>query len=947
MNKKVQVYASIRKLKGIGVAGILAISFLGMAVLTSPRVFAEETALVATSSETSDSLSAAQTDLANAQEEVNLAQEKVEQLSNQAVQQEEIVSDTQADIEVTDQAIATTQEALAESKSKEESLSQEESELSQQISSAQDDVAQASQEVTDAQKVLETARQQSQKQTEEIENAQAEVNQAQEEITVSKAELDQAVSAANQANDKFEAAQEAQKKANDALLAAENNVSANKIVLTQAYMDALEKAYTDVKGVEVTTDTYNTIINKAAKETLLSEGKKLYQSNQFQADPSDDNTTLYDLNELPDEIIRDLSFYASELINSLNQQLGTVTTYVTPGSLAFADRVGDLYVEDNWTYNNAGHDVSAIKKAAAEFGLDSTGQYYENMFSSWTNIGPVKQMTLVQMKKEIYDSIKGFMFSGAIPGNDQQEWAHATGITNSGNMRVQSGVTNSYVGVDFNYLSDGSNRLHFLSVVDSPGYIVDPSKFNTTILTPASKTEKLQAAFEKAKQDLAAAENEVAQAQANLTEKETAYQASSKKLEEAKVKLDALKATSDQDVANAQTLLDKAQENLTVKENLLSDLKNQKAALDAKLQKQTSESKQLESELSRLQTVQAEQKQSEAIAKAVLENINNELVAAKTALQKAEENLSQKELALSNAQTAAKAKAEEEAAQAAAKAKAEEEAAQAAAKAKAEEEAAQAAAKAKEEEEAAQAAAKAKEEEEAAQAAAKAKAEEEAAQAAAKVKAEEEAAQAAAKAKAEEEAAQAAAKAKEEEEAAQAAAKAKEEEEAAQAAAKAKAEEEAAQAAAKAKAEKEAAQAAAQAAAKAKAEEESTQAKSEAKEEKEDEAKTEIEEQTKSEVQDEANFQGKSDLDVTKNDTVEQLNVKATSEQNPNVAVARSYGSDNTTAKHTLEKTSYNKQTEENQVELPETGDETSQTLLLSGLLMMTLAIFSFKKQKD
>lgn len=362
----------------------------------------------------------------------------------------------------------------------------------------------------------------------------------------------------------------------------------NTIVLSERYKEALEKVHNQA-------GTY-AIADEAAKQVLLEEGAKLTASNQYKANPADDKVTTYDFNNLPTEVVKELSLFASSVINTMNKQLGTPPTVVTTDSVEFAKKVVAGYKADKFNmWTESGHDGLAINKVADSYGLPvsapvgtkTQNQYYEN----WAGVNIKKdgvdnvigvqprQMTIGQLKETVYNSLKLFMFP--TKESSQQEWAHATGITGSGPFR-NSDTKVTYVGVDSAiYAEDDTRQLggvHFIGIADRYLRMNPKNTFNTTEIPQATSANvnDLKAAVETAK-----VANDAAQA--NLVKAQSALQSAQKALDLEKGRTNNLRSQLNQAGKNLET----AKQELASAKQVLSDLTATKKNLenaDSKLQ---------------------------------------------------------------------------------------------------------------------------------------------------------------------------------------------------------------------------------------------------------------------------------------------------------------------------------------------------------------------------
>ncbi|HEM3643113.1 TPA: SEC10/PgrA surface exclusion domain-containing protein, partial [Streptococcus suis] len=253
---------------------------------------------------------------------------------------------------------------------------------------------------------------------------------------------------------------------------------------------------------------YGKTYSKSAKDKLESLIADLRNQNTFKTNPND-SQELLDTNNLSEAVRTELSLFASDLINQIRQLVGTKPTVVTKGALQLADATTDGYVADNWSWNDVGHDIKAVKQAAETLGLKTGGQYYENMF---TVSRPQPKMTISQAKAMIYQGLLNFMVGG-------YEYLHALSIVGLSNDVV-------YSGVDLSSRQDASS-VHFLTVADA--HILVGSTFDKTAIANPHTSDQILANYH--------------QAQASLTQATTA----NNQAQEAKTK-----ALNEQTVAQAQ-----------------------------------------------------------------------------------------------------------------------------------------------------------------------------------------------------------------------------------------------------------------------------------------------------------------------------------------------------------------------------------------------------------
>ena len=269
---------------------------------------------------------------------------------------------------------------------------------------------------------------------------------------------------------KEKALQEAKKE----LVKAQNDVdSINNIVLSKEYVEAL-KTYMDYSLPESTRDK--------AKEVLKSENEKLLKLNTYKQNKNDDDTLL-DVNNLTEEVRKELSLFASDLINQIRKQFGTKNTVVTSSAMDFAKKVADEYVNSNFGVHK-GHNEAGISKVASEYGM-SQGQFYENLYGLYSENN---QVTKGSLKSMIYNGIVKFMLNGT-------EWVHAQSIAGINFNNPQK----DYLGVDFS-VSQGTG-VHFITVSEEEVKNSTKNNFDIKEIPQTRTPERLRAVLDTAKSD--------------------------------------------------------------------------------------------------------------------------------------------------------------------------------------------------------------------------------------------------------------------------------------------------------------------------------------------------------------------------------------------------------------------------------------------------------------
>ena len=247
----------------------------------------------------------------------------------------------------------------------------------------------------------------------------------------------------------------------------------NTIKVSPAYAKALKDNFDFSKSEKE---------RNQAEEILKSESAKLAsQKNDFITVASDE-VEVYDLDNLPKDVLIELNYFAFDMINQVRRQLGTKELILAESSIDFASKLSVKEKKANrsvWDW----HYVKGINEVAREYGLPTSskedeekeygGQYYEN--SAGTSLRS-KEVTKAELKRTIYDAILRFLYDG-------DEFLHAQSIGG-----VNWGELNriNYFGFSIHLLKDGT-EMSFILVSDNQ--ISRSTKNNFSTKTPANTTE--------------------------------------------------------------------------------------------------------------------------------------------------------------------------------------------------------------------------------------------------------------------------------------------------------------------------------------------------------------------------------------------------------------------------------------------------------------------------
>ena len=587
---------------------------------------------------TETNIQAAKDNVATQEQNVATAQDQAKQANDAVTEQTNKVDDAQSNIDKAQADVTTAQNNVnaAQKTVNDAKAAMDPANVQATVDAANKAEAQVNQDkqnVATAQNNLDNAKAADATRQTNIDNAQKAVNTAQANVDFS---TKQAQEMKDQFN-KYQGIKDAAQKEVDGLNDKLSNVNTITISDVEAYKKAFNDWYTGSKRGENWTEEDKNFLND------------FMNSNTYKGNAADKNITV-DINHLTADQIKELSLFSADLLNQVRNQLGLPKVIVTEGSLKLAKDVTDNYVSDNW--DKFDHDVDGISRAAAENGLLSGGNFYEDaIFSS--DFSEASTM----------DDLKSILYTGIVTmiGGSGDEMLHAAGL----------------LGVDFGddistgkeqYFSAGTSMFpikedqmwitkmgHFFNV--SKDYIRDSAKFSTTEV-PGTSTEDLVTQLNTAKAKLASATDalnkakdadtqaqqilaknkvELTTAQDNLTKAQNVpvqTEIAQKALTDVQNKLaadtkinedaQAKKETALGDEAAKQKVLDQANANLATAQKALTDAQAKQKAAENNLSAE-------KAKLASLQQVSNEKTQDVKAAQVALDDAKNKLAALENA----------------------------------------------------------------------------------------------------------------------------------------------------------------------------------------------------------------------------------------------------------------------------------------------------------------------------
>ena len=442
----------------------------------------------------------------------------------------------------------------------------------------------------------------------------------------------------------------------------------------KAYLDAQDEDWDN--GLRFGTAEYDKA-EEIHDAKVAAAAKKLNKSAEvarrkaiakIDAMPYDRTSELFDVNNLPQDVLNDVNDQFITTLNEIRHAMGLGDAKINTKNIEFAKEVAKRYVANNIQFIN--HSGKSIAEAAKALGYkydknalttETTGQPYENLATYWDSRFKLQdgklQLSRLELMKHAAQSAISFMMEGA--------GGHFTSLS-------RDSIQGAAYSARLDERGDVILQLHVLNA-NSFGQKQITDQATTNRALPETDRTTAQAKLDQAKADKVAADKAVADAKAELARlnaevsttpaKQAEADKAAKALEDAKATQTAAnKRLQDVSADNAtklaalnQARADKAtaDSNVTTKEQELSTAT---AALEAAKQTTATREKELEN------AVQAEKEAKKAVedAKELLANktkLEADLAAKKAEVQKHCDDLK----ALENdvaAKTAAKTAAE-------------------------------------------------------------------------------------------------------------------------------------------------------------------------------------------------------------------------------------------------------------------------------------------------
>ena len=325
-----------------------------------------------------------------------------------------------------------------------------------------------------------------------------------------------------------------------------------------------------------------------------------------------ENDVKYDPNNLPQDIVDELNDRFITLLNSLRKQLGLPEAKLNTNDKDFAKEVAKIYKDND--YNGDGHFGRGINevarkrglKASADPGVETDGQYYENLMNISMRSD---KMTSRELIARMTMTFMSFFAEGYLTGG----YGHFYSLLQADTLGVNTSIIKKDGQLYFTHLF----RIHVLNVseeslIDNGDAELRKAKFEelygpnskANLLTPTVEDKgQVEAELEKAKADKKTADANLEKVKIELQEiekriaylekevsetpaKEAKHAEAVKELEKAKEKAE-----------DAKRKLERAALNDNAKTLRLEKARKAKEEADKELAKKLAESQQKDKDL--------------------------------------------------------------------------------------------------------------------------------------------------------------------------------------------------------------------------------------------------------------------------------------------------------------------------------------------------------------
>ncbi|MGQ7336524.1 SEC10/PgrA surface exclusion domain-containing protein [Streptococcus suis] len=588
-----------------------------------------------------------ETAVQTSQDAVNKAQDTVDNQAKVVDSAKKVISKEQADVDAAQQNVDEAQSILD---------STDVQTVYNVQTKAQETVEKDKANVETAQEQLEKAQESDKKRQEAIEEAQKVADESAQTLSDKSTKLSEVTTDFNKVNADLVTKQLTFEKA-------ENDYNGlQHFVVTPDYVQALKDYVNNPYSISSERDQWDEW-HEDAKTRLKAANQANVEANlKYSINLNDDNTTEYDVNNLPKDLQTELSHYASYLLNQIRTIFGTPLTAVTSSSVDFVDKSTDKSVAKNWdAWKELSHDDESIWSTAVEYGLTdknySVGNYHENWSGAhfydrdydsngYVLVTGPEKVTKQTLKRAVHQAVITFMFNG-------YEWLHAQSISGLTDKSYGQGYVEKYddvvyLGIDFTKVN-GNAGVHFITVGTHD--LTSDSTFDTESIENPYNIEKITTLYQDALKIRDEAQEQVDQEKLRLDSAQKEYDTALENDKDAKDALSEAQSVPVQTPA-AQLERDRVQSILDASQKVLDQANADVLALEEDVKVKQSNLNKAKAELT---TQQSELKS----AKEVLTKEEEELIRLEGLRDKAQENLTQAETGLEEAKKAVRSAEQE------------------------------------------------------------------------------------------------------------------------------------------------------------------------------------------------------------------------------------------------------------------------------------------------
>ena len=593
-------------------------------VAAAEKLVAEATPENVVKAETS--VKAATGQVKQAEKALSVSQTAQETAEKAVIEQTKVTAEAQKPVETKEADVKQAEEKVAETQAILDGTGTKE--ILEKAEQTQAKVDTDKKAVAQAQTNLTEAKQADQKRASDLADAEKAVLKAQTDEKNSKSVLDKKAATASKTAEVLEKATADLTKAN------QDAESINQIKLSQEYIAALREYSQKIA-------TASPIEEKTMTDKLVALGKVLAKQNRFKANKNDGQEKL-DLNNLSEATREEMSLFAADLLNQIHTAFGTSKIEVAKD----AAKIVHSHVSTSKTNGVKGHDTANLKKVLDQYGIFSGTE--ENIGLNG-GVGAGQFVTKSELKHLIYNTVLNLMFNAFenVEDNENNEFLHASSLAGL----FSTDVKTSYLGVGTSFKDDYWQVVNFLFLHDKGlsgstfNQTVLSNPFDSQKLLKVQK--EAQSTYDVSKQDDDRAQADKSKAEADykkatdhlteVTAQRDAIKAIGLKTPAAQTQLDQEQATLKADEAENKA----AQEAVA---QLNADVKVKQAALaqaKAELSQQQSELEALKNSLSVEQNKLAAKKVDLTKAQVLVSQRNNELIQAKERVTAAEAKVRQ------------------------------------------------------------------------------------------------------------------------------------------------------------------------------------------------------------------------------------------------------------------------------------------------------------------